>query len=72
MTTLENFDLKAIAVLKRKKNDISTVVSFIFLFSFVPIDFTIHHGCMRLMYYLKSEREGFIRVSKHEKKPDET
>ena len=67
VTTLENFDLKAITVLIRKKIDISTVISFIFLFSFVPIDFTIHHGCMRLMYYFKSECEGFTRVSKHEK-----
>ena len=54
-TTLENFDLKAITVLIRKKNDISTVISFIFLFSFVIIDSTIHHGCMRLKYYFKNE-----------------
>ena len=54
-TTLENFYLKAITVLIRKKNDISTVISFIFLFSFVIIDSTIHHGCMRLKYYFKNE-----------------
>ena len=37
------------------KNDISTVISFIFLFSFVIIDSTIHHGSMRLKYYFKNE-----------------
>ena len=40
---------------KKKKNDISTVISFIFLFSFVIIDSTIHHGCIRLKYYFKNE-----------------
>ena len=39
----------------KKKNDISTVISFIFLFSFVIIDSTIHHGSMRLKYYFKNE-----------------
>ena len=39
----------------KKKNDIGTVISFSFLFSFVIIDSTIHRGCVRLKYYFKKE-----------------
>ena len=55
MTTLENYDFKAIIVLI-KKNGKSAVTLFISLFSFLSIDSTIRHGCLRLEVALQSVR----------------
>ena len=46
LDNFRNFDFKAIMVLmKKKKKDKSTLTSLIFLFSLLPIDSSIRHGC---------------------------